>query len=74
MPCYAWGVITVSSSDLHQVDYDWSSTFTIVFQSGHVYEFYGVPFPEYAGLMNASSHGKYFHAHIKDQYNYRRIY
>ena len=28
---------------------------------------------EYDGLMNASSHGEYFHAYIKDRYAYRRI-
>ena len=66
-------MITVESSDLAGVDYDWSGTLTIAFHSGGVYEYYGVPHSEYAGLMNASSHGKYFHAHIKGQYSYRKI-
>jgi hypothetical protein len=63
----------VQSSDLQAVDYDGSGTLTIAFHSGGVYEYYGVPFSEYAALMNASSHGKYFHAHIKNNYSYRRI-
>ena len=63
----------VQSSDLAAVDFDWSGTLTIAFHSGGVYEFYQVPPSEYAGLMNAGSHGKYFSAHIKDQYPCRRI-
>jgi hypothetical protein len=63
----------VQSSDLAAVDYDWSSTLTIEFHSGGVYEYYNVPHSEYAGLMNASSHGKYFHAYIKNRYACQRI-
>ncbi len=64
----------VQSSNLAAIDYDpWSGTLTIAFHSGGVYEFYNVPPSEYHGLMNASSHGGYFHAYIKDQYNYCRI-
>lgn len=66
-------MITVQSSNLRAVDYDWSGTLTIAFHSGGVYEYFDVPHAEYAGLMNASSHGKYFHAHIKNRYAYRRI-
>ena len=63
----------VQSSDLAAVDYDWSGTLTIAFHSGGIYEYYGVPASEYSALRNASSHGKYFHAHIKNRYRYRRI-
>lgn len=63
----------VQSSDLAAVDYDWSGTLTIAFHSGGVYEHYNVPLSEYASLMHASSHGRYFHAHIKNRYSYRRI-
>jgi hypothetical protein len=63
----------VQSSDLRAVGFDWSGTLTIEFHSGGVYEYYGVPRSEYAALMNASSHGKYFHAHIKNRYSCRRI-
>ena len=45
----------------------------IAFHSGGVYEYYGVPYSEYAGLMNAYSHGKYFHANIKKRYWYRKV-
>jgi hypothetical protein len=63
----------VQSSDLRAVDYDWSGTLTIAFHSGGVYEYYHVPPSEYDGLMNASSHGKYFHAYIKNRYSCRCI-
>ena len=66
-------MIAVQSSDLRTVDYDWSGTLTIAFHSGGVYEYYHVPPSEYDALMNASSHGKYFHAHIKGRYSYRKI-
>jgi hypothetical protein len=66
-------VITVQSSDLAAVDYDGRGTLVIAFHSGGVYAYYHVPNSEYAGLMNASSHGKYFHAHIKGRYFYRKI-
>jgi hypothetical protein len=66
-------MIAVQSSDLRAVDYDWGGTLTIEFHSGGVYEYFNVPHSEYAGLMSASSHGKYFHAYIKNRYSCRRI-
>ena len=65
---------TVQSSNLAAIDYDWSGTLTVAFHSGGgVYEYYHVPPSEYDGLMNAGSHGSYFHAHIKKRNSYRRI-
>ena len=65
-------MIAVQSSNLAAIDY-WSGTLTIAFHNGGVYEYYHVPPSEYDGLMSASSHGKYFHAHIKGRYPYRKI-
>jgi hypothetical protein len=65
-------MFAVQSSNLAGIDY-WSGTLTIAFHNGGVYEFYNVPPSEYVGLTNASSHGKYFHAHIKGRFSYRRI-
>ncbi len=67
------GVIAVPSSNLAAVDYRWNGTLTVAFHSGGVYEYYGVPHSIYAGLMNAASHGRYFHARIKDRFRYRRL-
>ncbi len=63
----------VQSSNLAAIDYDWGGTLTIAFHSGGVYEYYHVPPSECDGLMNASSHGEYFHAHIKNRYSCRKI-
>lgn len=47
----------------------------IAFQLSYLaaYEFYNVPPSEYVGLTNTSSHGRYFHAHIKNRYASRKI-
>ena len=66
-------MVAVQSSDLAAVGYNGWGTLVIEFHSGGVYEYYGVPYSEYVALMNASSHGKYFHANIKDRYSYRKI-
>ena len=66
-------MIAVQSSNLAGVDYGGRGTLVIAFHSGGIHEFYHVPYAECAGLMKASSHGEYFHAHIKNRYPYRRI-
>ena len=67
-------MIPVSSSDLSAVGYDFASeTLTIEFNSGGLYEYYGVPQNIYEGLMSASSKGKFFHRFIKDSYNTYKI-
>jgi len=64
----------VSSSNLKSVGYDRvTQTLEIEFQSGAVYEYYNVPVGVYAGLMQASSHGQYFHQNIRNRYRYRRV-
>jgi len=66
--------LPVSSSDLRSVGYDSSTnTLEIEFNSGGIYQYRGVPPAIYEGLMSASSHGKYFHAHIKNVYPYTKI-
>ena len=64
----------VSSSNLASVGYDETSqTLEIEFLHGGVYQYFGVPRSEYEALMNAGSHGKYFAAHIKDNYDFEKI-
>lgn len=64
----------VTSSNLRTVGYDEATqTLEIEFHSGGVYQYNSVPRSIYEGLMSASSHGKYFHAHIKGVYPYRKI-
>lgn len=65
---------SVVSSNLKSVGYDLeSNTLEIEFQSGAVYQYYGVPPEIYEALMRAPSHGSYFYANIRDRYPYRRV-
>jgi hypothetical protein len=64
----------VSSSNLRSVGYDDSTNILeIEFNSGGIYQYFNVPLAVYQGLMNAPSHGKYFHRHIKDTYRYAKV-
>ena len=66
--------ISVDSSNLHSVGYDPDTQILeIEFKTGGVYEYSGVPKEIYQQLIAASSHGKFFHAHIKNVYRYKRI-
>jgi len=65
---------SVVSSNLKSVGYDVNTKILeIEFQNGSVYQYYEVPLNIYEGLMKAPSHGKFFHAHIRNIYRYRRI-
>lgn len=46
---------------------------TVVFHGDRVYQYFRVPVAVYWALLNAESHGKYFHAQIRNQYPCRRI-
>jgi len=64
----------VISSNLKSVGYDMNTkTLEIEFKNGSVYQYYEVPLDVYEGLMKAPSHGKFFHAHIRNVYRYKRI-
>jgi len=64
----------VMSSNLRAVGYDsGSQTLEIEFRNGGAYAYYGVSPWVHAALMTASSHGKYFHSHIRGKYEYRRL-
>jgi hypothetical protein len=66
--------IPVSSIDLHSVGYDpETKVLEIEFHSGGIYQYSNVPETIFEQLMSAPSHGKFFHAQIKNIYPYRRI-
>ncbi len=65
-------MIPVQSSNLQSVGYE-NGTLYVCFNSGSVYSYTGVPENVYEGLLSAPSHGKYFHAYIKNAYPYQRI-
>ena len=64
----------VQSSNLLSVGYDSDTqTLEIEFRDGGIYQYYGVPEMVYRQLLTATSHGKFFHAHIRDVYHYRKL-
>jgi hypothetical protein len=66
--------ISVNSSNLASVGYDEKSQILeIEFNHGGVYQYFDVPELVHNGLMNASSHGKYFVVNIKDDYEYVKL-
>ena len=66
--------ISVSSSNLNAVAYDKDlRSLFIRFNDGREYRYFEVPEQEFNNLLNAFSHGKYFHNYIKKNYRYSRI-
>lgn len=57
----------VFSSNLKSVGYE-NGTLYVTFHNGGTYWYRGVPESVYRDLMSAPSHGKFFHAHIKNVY------
>ncbi len=67
---------SVSSQNLSSVGYDEeTSVLEIAFNSGFVYQYYGIPVFLYTGLMFAASKGEYFDRNIrKGHYSYRQVW
>ena len=65
----------VTSKNLSSVGYDEeTSTLEIGFNSGFVYQYFGVPFHLFSGLMFAGSKGEFFDRFIrKAHYSYRQV-
>ena len=64
----------VISSNLRSIGYDETSrVLEIEFKDNTVYQYFSVPAGEHRGLMSATSHGKYLHAHIKGVYQYEKV-
>lgn len=65
---------SVSSSNLAAIGYDAENEILEVeFNHGGIYQYDGVPANVHEKLMNASSHGTYFSAHIRNVYPTRKI-
>lgn len=63
----------VKSSNIGAVGYSWlTGTLEIEFTDGAVYQYFEFPKSEYEGLMEADSHGRYFHTSIRGNYDYVR--
>lgn len=65
---------SVESSNLASVGYDAENEILEVeFKHGGVYQYFDVPQNVYEELMNASSHGVYFSANIRNDYEFRKL-
>ena len=65
---------SVDSSNLASIGYDPSSKILEVeFKHGGVYQYFYVPENIYEELMNADSHGVYFSANIRNEYEYQKV-
>lgn len=63
----------VRSSNVVSVGYnECSQVLEVEFNTGAIYEYYGVPSSQHLALMRASSIGGYLNAKIKRRYRYRK--
>jgi hypothetical protein len=64
----------VESSMIHAVGYDLETrTLEVVFNSGRVYCYEGVPPEVYEGLMAAESKGRYMRGYVIDEYPFYQL-
>jgi uncharacterized protein (DUF2236 family) len=64
----------VDSSAIKSVHYDrLNRTLQIWFHTGSIYDFYKVSAQRFNALLTSESQGKYFNAHIRDEYRWRRV-
>jgi len=65
---------TIQSSNVSSIGYDdASSTLEVEFQSGSIYQYFGVPSNVYEQLMQAPSKGQFINTYIKNAYAYSRV-
>jgi hypothetical protein len=57
----------VTSTAIRAVGYD-DGTLRVEFHSGKIYDHPNVPYSVYAGLMEATSKGRYYSNHIRGRY------
>ncbi|MCY3782253.1 MAG: KTSC domain-containing protein [Chloroflexi bacterium] len=64
----------VASSNVRSIGYDRDSeTLEIEFNSGSIYQYFGVPEQMYDEIMRAPSKGRFVHQYIRNQYAYSRV-
>jgi hypothetical protein len=65
---------SVESSNLASIGYDSENEILEVeFNHGGVYQYFNVPENVFKELMNADSHGIYFSANIRNDYEYEKM-
>ena len=64
----------VVSTNLRSVGYDAATqTLEVKFVSGRIYRYHDVPENVYGQLLQATSKGQFFNAHIRDGYAFSRV-
>jgi hypothetical protein len=64
----------VKSSELRSVGYDIStSVLEAEFHSGEVYQYFAVPAEFVLELLEARSIGRYFNAHIRPKFRFKKV-
>ncbi|MFC3200009.1 KTSC domain-containing protein [Parapedobacter deserti] len=62
------------STVIRNIDYqEDASRLQITFQTGAIYNYYGVPEAVYMGLRQARSKGAYFNKHISGIFPFKRV-
>lgn len=61
-------LIAVNSSAIAAVGYEGGTLAVLFHTSDTIYVHHGVPYSVFAGLMQASSMGAYYNAHIRGKY------
>jgi hypothetical protein len=64
----------VQSSELRSVGYDLSaSLLEAEFHSGEIYQYFDVPAELVLELLEADSIGRYFNAHIRPKFKFKKV-
>ena len=64
---------SLNSSNLRKVRHDPETrTLHVQFSNGAVHKYADVPVEEFSALLDANSHGSYFHNYIKNNYRHER--
>ena len=66
--------VDIQSSNLTNASYDTeSSTLTVTFKTGGIYEYEKVPWDVFAKLRVSESQGKFFNNNIAKVYSYKKL-
>jgi len=66
-------MVQVESEAILEIDYDPAANILFVrFTDGDWYRYFGVPGEVHQAFLQAPSHGRFFHAHVRDRYAHRK--
>jgi hypothetical protein len=64
----------VTSSNVASIGFEPSGgTLEVEFHSGDIYQYFAVPVHVCQSFLTAPSHGKFFHANIRDRYRFAKV-